>query len=323
MKNNVLLKILFIFLYIYCVFIKNCISREIDSPEIILKNLYKFLNECFEPRQLIILNNKYYFNISLIKPVLNYTNYFIENESIYIIEPKLNLYFISKLYIPFNSKVKYCNEKSEQYNNLSITIYLETNFSNISFEKLEDNSYIISYHFNNNNFLNNSKIFFDYVENYSFFNKSEINEEEIKQFLDVYTNRIKIHLEEYPECDGLFLFKKMQDYILKTKYFNSTMVSLSLILEKPEVLDFKYEKHIKIDNIKSMFTYIRFNVSYDYNEFYYGWNIKRSCTIKNITIYKKELYYGDFIKSVSCDEEDEILIKEIMQTSKDSVSSFV
>ena len=326
MKNNYI-KNLLIVLSTYICFIKYCNSRELDSPEIILKNLHIFLNTGFEYNQLIILNNKYYFNISFIQPLLIYSNYYFKNDSIYIIEPKLSLYFSSKLYIPFKSKVKYYDRKMEESKSISLSILFEANFSNIIFDKLEDNSYALNYHFNNNNFLNNSKIFFGYIENYSFFDKNDINIEEIKKFFDIYINRIKLYLEDYPEGDGLFLFKKIKDYIIKTRVFDSMIVSLSFYVDRPEVSYLEYERHSKVENIKSMFTKVRVNISYNLcDEFSYMDfcpHFDRYCIIKNITIDKKELYYGEFIMNGNCEGEDAYLIKKIINRSRDFVSSFV
>ena len=326
MKNNYIKSVLIVLITYIC-FIKYCNSRELDSPEIILQNLHIFLNTGFEHNQIIILNNKYYFNITFIQPVLIYSNYYFKNDSIYIIEPKLSLYFSSKLYIPFNSKVKYYDRKMEESKSISLSILFEANFSNIIFDKLEDNSYILNYHFNNNNFLNNSKIFFDYIENYSFFDKNDINIEEIKKFFDIYINRIKLYLEDYPEGDGLFLFKKIKDYIIKTRFFDSVTISYTYYIDRPEVSYLEYERHSKVENIKSMFTKVRVNISYNLcDEFSYMDfcpHYDRHCTIKNITIDKKELYYGEFIMNSNCEGEDAYLIKKIINRSRDFVSSFV
>ena len=179
-------------------------NRDLESPEIIFKNLYRFLNTGFNPNQVIIINNKYYFNISYIQPVLNYINYTTNNASITVIKPKLILYFNSKLYIPFKSKI-FCDDNNELYNNLTVSILMEVNFSYIIFNKLEDNSYVLDYHFNNDDLSQNSKIIFNYLENFSFFRK-EISLEEKTNMLDIYINNIKLYLEQYPVCDGLFLF---------------------------------------------------------------------------------------------------------------------
>ena len=218
MKKNHL-KILFFLFYIIIILNNYCNNIQLDSSESIFKYLYRFLNTDFNLNQTILIINKYYFNINFIQPVLNYTNFISNNDSITVIKPKLILYFNSKLYIPFNSKVNYCDE-NESYNNLSVSILMEVNFSNIIFNKLEDNSYVLDYHFNDN-LSNNSKIVFNNIKYYSFFPK-DISLEEKKNILDIYINNIKLYLEEYPECDGLFLFHKIQEYMIRIKYFNST-----------------------------------------------------------------------------------------------------
>ena len=142
-----------------------------------------------------------------------------------------------------------------------------------------------------------------------------------------YINRIKLYLEDYPEGDGLFLFKKIKDYIIKTRVFDSMIVSLSFYVDRPEVSYLEYERHSKVENIKSMFTKVRVNISYNLcDEFSYMDfcpHFNRYCIIKNITIDKKELYYGEFIMNGNCEGEDAYLIKKIINRSRDFVSSFV
>ena len=320
-----LVNILYPFLYIAIFLIQNCKNRELESPETIIENLYRFLNTGFNPNQTIIINNKYYFNISFIQPMLNYTNYSLEKGSITLIEPKLILYYNSKLFIPFKSKVNYRSVKNTPYNSLSLSIVLDVNFSKITFNKLEDNSYILDYQFNNNNFLENSNISFNYIENYSFFKKKEITSEEKKKLLDIYINNLKLYLEQYPECDGLFLFNKIGEYMLRTKRFNSGWIN-SGFFDDPEVLYFNYEKHIKIENIKSKMINIEIKVSYYLCEvFNYACVLfTGDCKINDIIIYNKNITYGKFQRNeISCTEYDEELIKHLINTSKDAMIQFL
>ena len=324
-----LIKILYSFLYIVIGLIKFCKNRELESPETILKNLYIFLNQGFNPNKTIIINNKYYFNISFIQPMLKYTNYSLEKDSITIIEPKLILYYNSKLFIPFKSKVNYCNNKNEPSNGLSLSIVLDANFTNVTFNKLEDNSYILDYHFNNDNFSENSKIIFNYIENYSFFRKKELSLKEKENLLDIYINNLKLHLEQYPECDGLFLFNKIREYMLRTKRFNSTWIncgSSTGYFEYPEVLSFIYEKHTKIENIKSKIINIEIEVYYNLCEVF-GYNcviIEANCLINDILIYNKNIIYGKFQRNdFYCTQYDESLIKYLIETSKDTIIQFL
>ena len=322
MKRKFLLKSLYIFLKIFIIIIQYCKNRELESPETILKNLYKYLNSGYNPNETIIINEKYYFNISFIQPLLNYKNSFFNNNSIVIIEPKLILYFNSKLYMPFNSKVHYCDDKNELYNSLSVSILMDVNFSNIIFNKLEDNSYILDYHFNNNDLSENSKIIFNSLENFSFF-KNEISFK--KKFLDIYINNTNIYLEQYPECDGLFLFNKIQNYILRTTKFNPTF-SYSFYYDNPEVITFSYERHTKIDNIKSKIINIKIKIYYELCESFFDICPSKigSCIIKEIIIDKNNIIYGDFEKdSGTCKYEDETLIKILINDAKDAIIPFL
>ena len=326
MKTNYLMKILYDFSFIFFL-IKAYINRELESPEQILENLHRFLNSGFYSDEEIIINKKYHFNLNYIQPLLNYSKYNLRKDSINIIEPKLLLIVKTKLFIPFNSKINYYNEKNKPYNSLSIEILMQVNFSSIVFNRLEDNSYIMNYQFNNDAFNNNSKISFNYIDNYSFFSENLITEEEKKNFLDLYINRTNSHLLEYPECDGLFLFNKIKDYILRTKTFNSTW-SYSFHIEKPEILSFIYEKHMKIENIKSKFINIKIKISYGFCDENCIFDIYiptiRFCTIKNILIDKSNITYGDFeIMEGLCEYEDKFIIKDIIDKSKESIIHFL
>ena len=323
MKKNILVKSLYIFLYIFIYKIQYCKNRELESPETILKNLYKYLNNGYNPDKTIIINEKYYFNISFIQPLLNYKNYSIKNNSIAIIEPKLILYFYSKLYIPFNSKVNYCFDNSQLDNILSVSIVMDVNFSDIIFNKLEDNSYVLDYHFKNDNLFENSKIIFNYIENFSFFSEEMILK---KQFLDIYINNTILYLEYYPECDGLFLFNKIQDYIRRTQKFNSTF-SYSYYFEKPEIRSFSYERHTKIDNTKSKIINIKVNIYYKFCEAYFNNNCFQkigSCIINEIIIEKNNIVYGDFERDSGIfNFEDEIIIKILINDAKVAMIPFL
>ena len=326
MKRNYIMKILYDFSFIFFL-IKAYINRELESPEKILENLHRFLNSGFYSNEEIIINKKYHFNLNYIQPLLNYSKYYLRNHSINIIEPKLLLIFKTKLFIQFNSKINYYNEKNKPYNSLSIEILMQVNFSSIVFNRLEDNSYVMKHQFNNDAFNNNSKIAFNYINNYSFFSENQITEEEKKNFVDLYINRTNSYLQEYPECDGLFLFNKIIDYMLRTKTFNSTW-SYSFYFEKPEILSFIYEKHMKIENIKSKFINIKIKISYglcDENWYYNSCKTTiRFCTIKNILIDKSNITYGDFeIITGVCEYEDKFIIKEIIDKSKESIIHFL
>ena len=315
---NIILVIIFLVNYIY--------NRELESPEIILKNLYRFLNTGFNPNQTILINNKYYFDISFIQPILNYTNYTSNNVSITIIEPKLILYFNSKLYIPFKSKFFFCGDNNESNNNLIVSILMKVNFSNIMFNKLEDNSYVIDYHFNYDDFSGNSKIIFNYIENF-LFSKYDINLEEKKKMLDIYIDNIKLYLEQYPVCDGLFLFNITSEYMIRTKKFNSTWCDY-YYFERPEILSLSYERHTKIENIKSKIINVKIKVYYEYcDEFSvidFCYPRERTCIINDILIYKKNITYGNFEKRVFfCEDDDEMLIKYLINLSKNAMIPFL
>ena len=255
---------------------------------------------------------------------LTKTNYITNNDSITVIKPKLILYFNSKLYIPFNSKVNYCDE-NESYNNLSVSILMEVYFSNIIFNKLEDNSYVLDYHFNDN-LSNNSKIVFNNIKYYSFFPK-DISLEEKKNILDIYINNIKLYLEEYPECDGLFLFHKIQDYMIRTKKFNSTG-SYSYYFDNPEILSFSYERHTKFENIKSKIINVKIEVYYEFCDefsiFDFCYPVERICIINDIVIYKTNITLGNFEKKRGiCEDDDETLITLLINLSKNKMIPFL
>lgn len=150
----------FVFL-IHFYMIYYCINRELEPQNVILQNLLKFLNTGYNPNITMILNNKYYFNIFYIQPVLTNEHYAIYNDSINIREPKLIFYINFKLYTSLNSKVKYYNLNEEIDNDIPVIALMELNLNSLIFDRLEDNSYILKNNFKNENFLDNSNLIFN------------------------------------------------------------------------------------------------------------------------------------------------------------------
>ena len=143
--------------------------------------------------------------------------------------------------------------------------------------------------------------------------------------MDIYINNTNIYLEQYPECDGLFLFNKMQNYILRTTKFNPTF-SYSFYYDNPEVITFSYERHTKIDNIKSKIINIKIKIYYELCESFFDICPSKigSCIIKEIIIDKNNIIYGDFEKdSGTCKYEDETLIKILINDAKDAIIPFL
>ena len=85
--------------------------------------------------------------------------------------------------------------------------------------------------------------------------------------LDIYNNNIELYLEQYPVCDGLFLFNIIGENMIKTKKFDSTWIG-SYFYEKPEILSFSYERHTKIENIKSKIITVKLEIYYEICEIY-------------------------------------------------------
>lgn len=316
------MKIIFLVIFISFYLINYSKSRDLESKEEIIKNLNNFLNLGFNPNKEVVIKEKYHFNINYIQPILNYSKYILNNDSINIIQPKLILYFDSKLSIPFNSKIIY----SMEYNNLPVTILIQINFTNITFNKQEDNSYVFNYNFKNDNFISNSNIKFNFLENYSFFPKNELIYDEIKKFFNVYEDRVLEYLDNYPICDGLYFFKKLEEYILGCRKFNVSINSIEYQIDRPTILDFNFDKHTKYEKVKSKFINVKINMEYlFYGEYsYYVFTKKRSCIIKELYVYKNNITFGkfDYVYNL-CDNDDEYLIKKIIETSKQSVIPFL
>ena len=92
-------------------------------------------------------------------------------------------------------------------------------------------------------------------------------------------------------------------------------------------LYFNYEKHIKIENIKSKMINIEIKVSYelcDKNNDYICILFEGDCIINDIIIYNKNITYGKFQKNeIFCTQNDEVLIKHLINVSKDAMIKFI
>ena len=281
------------------------------------------LNQGFNPNAILSVNKNYFFNITYVQPIFFFNGNICTSESINFIEPKVVLYMNSKLSIPLNSKVNYCNDNSDS-NILSTNIVMKLNFTNITFERLKDNSYSMIPIFKNDNFSENSEILFNYVENYNFFQKNEIKLEEKKKFYELYLNKITEYLDIYPECDGLYFFKRLYEYITTIKKFQDYLVSYSIVLEHPEVESLTYEKHVKVEKIKSKIMNIKIRVQYGFcaEDSYVGYcpTLTKTCTIKDIIIYNNniESINLDVVKGI-CDKEDKDLIQYIFETAEKAI----
>lgn len=319
MKSNFIPN--FVYFFMFMLMTHYCINRELDSTTVILEKLNKSLNTGYNPNKTIILNNKHYFNILFVQPILTYKNYSLDQDSITIIEPELLLFFNSKLNIQFNSKINYCNQTN---NDLSVNILMELNISSLTFTKQEDNSYILGYSFINDNLYENSRIKFNYIENYAFFKKDEINKEAKKLFFELYLNKTINNLEKYPISDELFLFSEIQNYMIKTRKFNSTG-TLSYRIEDPEIRGFTYEEFIKMDIGKLKFLNINIRVDYCFLGEFVAFCIpyQRSCEIKHMIVDKKNIVLGDFEFNYDCGENDKYLLEEIINLSKNQFIPFL
>lgn len=311
-KKYISKTIIFILIFL----INYCKNRQLESPEEIVKNLNIILNKGFNPNKIIVINKKYNFNITYIKPLLNYTFYTIDTD-INIIRPKLTLLINSNLDIPLNSNITYCYE-NEKYKHLSVNIIIKLNIINMLFQKMEDNSYILDYFIKD--YSDDFEIKFNYIQNYQFFSSNEITLEEKINFTDLYFNNIKEKLLEYPECDGYFLFKQMQKYILSNRKFKPLVIDYFYIIDSPEVLLLTYEKYTKDEDNKSKFLNVKINIEYqicgDSNCVY----TESNCLINNIIISENSITYGKFEKkSAWCYDDDIYLIKKIFEIAKKAV----
>jgi hypothetical protein len=196
-------------LSVYIFLIDYCQTREIDSPQKILKQLTLTFNEDFNPKQEIVINNKYHFNITSIRPFFIYRNNYSDNGCINIFNPKLVLFFNSELYIRHKSNVNFYVDQSTEYEKLAVNISTTIFFENITLNKLKDNSYIFDYSFSKGNLSDNIELVFNYIDDYSFPLMKDITKEEKTKFVDLYFNHIKKYLMSvYPLCDGLFFLIK-------------------------------------------------------------------------------------------------------------------
>jgi hypothetical protein len=324
MKQKYLSKILF---FIYIFLINYCRNREITPLEEIFGNLTIELNKNFNPNKVIIIKNIYNFNITSVQPILRYSNYSLDNDYIKFIESKLILCFTSILYIPFNSKINYCNN-GKQYKSISVNIIMKLNFSDIIFNRLEDNSYSANFNFDSDDYLKNVEMTFNYIEDYSFFLKNEITVEEKEKFSNLYFNKIKEYLINYPICDGIYILSLLKEYTLNQN-FNIYLYRDNYYLFDQEITFFEYEKHVKVDNIKSQFLNVAIKLKYSFctNYYYYYSNYcyeySGECIINNITIFKNDIKLGQIQSGAFCSEDEKELIKDIFDESINFVIEYV
>ena len=303
-------------IFIFILVINFCNNRELESPEEILHNLYEILNEGFNPNKTIIINKNYIFNITFIQPILRYTKYNLGKDLISIIEPKLVLFFTTLLYI----KQKTCfSNKKESYNSISVNIAMILNLSNIHFNKLSDNSYILNYFLNDDIISESVKLNLNFLEDY-FFSENDITLEEKSKFFNIYFDSIKERLITYPICDGYFLFTKIQEYILNNRKFNSIYLDDYYTVDHLEIISFKYGEYTKVEKIKSQFLNVNIQMNYFLCTEFVCLQEEKECIINEITIFENNFIFGKS-KSLSsrCDENDIFILNNIFNTSKEAI----
>lgn len=193
------------------------------------------------------------------------------------------------------------------------------NLSNIHFNKLSDNSYILNYFFNDDIISENVKLNLNFLEDY-FFSENDITLEEKSKFFNIYFDSIKERLITYPICDGYFLFTKIQEYILNNRKFNSINLDDYYRVEQLEINTFKYEEYTKVEKIKSQFLNVNIQMKYYFCTEVVCLLEEEECIINEITIFENNFNFGKY-KSLSskCNENDIFILNNVFNISKEAI----
>ena len=304
--------------------IKLSLCRGIDSPEKVLEELNKELNQPFEVNKTLssIKNNLYYeIYISKIYPVFAYSNFSISNNSIILNDTKIILYMKST----FSIKSKSCYESISNIirNNenrliADLPIIMEINFSKVVFESIiEDHSYIPFYEFIESDITKSVHIELAKYQNYKFTIKdNEFDNIDKTNFFELYKNQLINVLVDHPVCDGLYYFKRLLNYINCT-VFEIKIPSSSFEIEKVDINYINY-KHQKINKTISQFINVSINYTYtfldpyDYSRDYFS----KLCNFSSINVFNNTIQsYGDF----DCDYIDFMILESIINKAKSAI----
>ena len=132
------------------------------------------------------------------------------------------------------------------------------------------------------------------------------------------------YLLSYPICDGIYILSLLKEYTLE-QYFNINSETECCFYFYPMITFFEYEKHVKVDDVKSQFLNVAINIQYSYYyKYYYYYYDERigECIINNITINKKDIILGQFQSGITCDENDKYFIEGIINESKEFIIQY-
>ena len=320
--------------YLFSTIIKFSLCRGIDSPQIIIEELRKLLNQPFEVKKTLLLlknNLDYEIDVHKIYPVFIYSNFSTSNNSIILNDTKIILYIESLLSIKSQNCYEsisniIVNKQDGLVTDLSIT--MEINFSEFSFVNLpEDNSYIPFYEFIENNITKSIHLELKKFENYKFVIKdNEFNFIDKKNFFEIYENQLANILIYYPVCDGLYYFNKLKEYLCKNKFdIKLPDIFYSYTVEKGEVLSVNYLMYNKVNKTISQFTNV--NITFTYNIFeeysYDRYYYTKSCLYSEIFIFNNTVEFIRDIKETHCDYLDIKVLETMINKTKEAIEPYL
>jgi hypothetical protein len=222
--------------------------------------------------------NDYTYKFSTIKVFFKYQNKTFNDSVIYLEKPMFTIIFNLSIYERETNDIFYMNSFSSDISIINKMVTVNIKLESITYNKNEDFSFYIKKVIDDKN--NNITVFFNNLDETNFFKYLFYEEKNI----DFYGNKTLIEkikdnifdnlfyqfekqLFSYPECDSLYYFKSMIDYILSSS-FNEYIPLENMFIYDEKVNDFHYEEIIR-NNTDMIFKNVFVNI-FIKTTLYYG-----------------------------------------------------
>jgi hypothetical protein len=222
--------------------------------------------------------NDYTYKFSTIKVFFKYQNKTFNDSVIYLEKPMFTIIFNLSIYERETNDIFYMNSFSSDISIINKMVTVNIKLESITYNKNEDFSFYIKKVIDDKN--NNITVFFNNLDETNFFKYLLYEEKNI----DLYGNKTLIEkikdnifdnlfyqfekqLFSYPECDSLYYFNSMIDYILISP-FNEHIPLENMEIYDEKVNDFHYEEIIR-NNTDMIFKNVFVNI-FIKTTLYYG-----------------------------------------------------